>query len=105
MSKEEDWQPGDLALCVAETPNPFLNNPRAVPGSIHTVEAVCPGWDVPIMLVLCGAYSHHPTKGHRSSRFRKIRPHTPDEEDEETIRLLKGDPVFSDDDIGGWIDE
>lgn len=108
MSKEEDWQPGDLALCVKGGHLSGLPiGPYPTVGCLYSVEAVeiYDDWDCRFLRVPGAPNngSHGPTWA--ESRFRKIHPHTPDEEDEETIRLLKGEPVFSDDDIGGWIDE
>ena len=92
----DDWQPGDLALCVNNTPWEheaeafFLNL-----GGVYTV-AAC---GVPAGgKRFCLAFREISRDGKRgnaycASRFRKIRPHTPDAEDAETIRLLTGAPV------------
>lgn len=102
----DDWQPGDLALCVrdGEVECPDCGGSHAgklAPklGTRHIVARISrcgspehcyPGLEdncaFPVLYLLGGQ------KG-LASRFRKIRPHTPDAEDAETIRLLTGAPV------------
>lgn len=82
------WQAGDLALCVRS--GTFPDNPTH-PGCIYTVKKA---W-VRGARGLCLAFVEVPSRGqkwlgHSPDRFRKIEPHTPDAEDAETIRLLKG---------------
>lgn len=89
----DDWQPGDLALCVkvgrweiVRPGNCPSMNLRA--GQILTVDGV---------KVDIGVSFLHFTLGrgwYAACCFRKIRPHIPDEEDAETIRLLTGTPVL-----------
>lgn len=93
----DDWQPGDLALCMRDGPWQYRSGPPA--GSVWTVESVIVG-DKPgdphhghTGLFLAGIRAAGPTGAFHSSCFRKIRPHTPDAEDTETIRLLTGKPV------------
>ena len=98
----DDWQPGDLALCIKQ--GPWLrvstdgtvikgNGPPA--GRILKVRSVSPCACCPIAL----KFSDWPDAnvprwtGYNAQRFRKIRPHKPDEEDAETIRLLNGVPA------------
>lgn len=137
MSKEEDWQPGDLALCVrggriTRSGGVYIVREVLREGAIRQSEI-----DGLPYYIAGGAsllFEGIPYNGQSGAveRFRKIHPHTPDEEDEETIRLLKGEPVepkieavkwslvetrsvtpeefraifYQDnDDIGGWIDE
>ena len=101
----DDWQPGDLALCVNDAPpreSYFRRRGwKAFPlrkGSIHVVRQIAAAENGKIGLlfegVCAGRYDRtgieivfHP------SRFRKIRPHTPDAEDRETIALLNGKPA------------
>lgn len=91
------WQKGDLALCVKRGWS--IMDPTR-PGGVYVVERV---WINPNGRHLClgfvGVDSGTPYGtpygqlgfwGHRASRFRKIEPHTPDEEDAEIIRLLTG---------------
>lgn len=90
----EDWKPGDLALCVK-------SGPGTESGRIYTVADVCE----PGAFTDTGAYNSFgclalrfteidyaaiPHCWSSCTRFRKIRPHTPDEEDRETIALLTG---------------
>lgn len=89
MSGGEDWAPGDLALCVNSEPRAYARKPLRS-GAIYTVSNVhvCAG----VGLELVGVKSVA-LYGFDASRFRKIRPHNPDAEDAETIRLLNGAPV------------
>ena len=88
----DDWQPGDLALCVRGGLSRF--DPTR-PGAVYTVsDIVFNDTDNEYGL----AFNEVPTEGpdyygFYTARFRKIRPHTPDAEDAETIRLLTGAPV------------
>ena len=87
----DDWQAGDLALCVYsfKTGTEFCVKPRA--GQVCSVVTVTQG------VTLAGLVLREcPTAnrlGWRATAFRKIRPHIPDEQDAETIRLLNGVPV------------
>ena len=93
----DDWQAGDLALCVMDGENTRK-------GQVFTVEAVQgpvhyrPGWGLPggEAIALVFKEVRHPRNSfgrYISLRFRKIRPHTPDAEDAETIALLTGQPA------------
>lgn len=85
-----DWQPGDLALCIA--PHRHSDgHPSVRPGGIYTVEAVG-HWFEPALL-LKGLPSRHVSRCHAACRFHRIPPHEADAEDRETIRLLNGVPV------------
>lgn len=83
----DDWQVGDLALCVRDGPDT-----RA--GVIYTVEIIgtCPA-GVGLRFFEMRRFYTYPWKWSIARRFRKIRPHTPDADDRETIALLKGKPV------------
>lgn len=101
----DDWQAGDLALCVNDrrivcAGCGMVQNGRKAPKSGHTATVVhirtCGdtptsfGRFVPCpqpVLVLDSGYSGI------TPRFRKIRPHVPDAEDRETIALLAGKPA------------
>jgi len=96
-----DWQPGDLALCVRGGLWRGLNGKTInalESGGLYTVREVhlagAPNtklWPAgAIGLVLIGIDAGGPFS---AARFHKIRPHTPDAEDAETIRLLTGKPV------------
>jgi hypothetical protein len=94
----DDWEPGDLALCVRGGPpiRPFKQwagengaDYDLVPGRIYTVDRVDHEWG------FVGLHFEGYDWSWLASRFRKIRPHTPDEEDREVIELLtkKREPV------------
>ena len=86
----DDWQVGDLAQYVGPDD-----------GEIES------GWDPQFLAIYTVCYVHldgnleleqdpekfHPLGSWAPYRFRKIRPHTPDAEDAETIALLTGAPV------------
>ena len=93
----DDWQAGDLALCMGD---PIVSNCRR--GAIYTVTAVIHGLNfasgIRTGLVLDGvqhpvAFAFWGVHACAARCFRKIRPHTPDAEDAETIRLLNGKPL------------
>lgn len=87
----DDWQVGDLALCVGAFPTreQFWN---PVCGGVYTVAEYGAGpeggW-----LDLEEDIDKQPDFAWPSSHFRKIRPHLPDAEDAETIRLLNRAPA------------
>jgi hypothetical protein len=95
----DDWQPGDLALCVS-TQNRLMADgaiaaagKRLRRGALYTVASVL---SHSIGLGRPGMYlelTEQPGQSAGAWRFRKIRPHTEDEEDRETIRLMRGAPV------------
>ena len=89
----DNWQPGDLALCV----RPEMN---ARAGGVYSVESVfydyghsdtAEGWGL--------AFSDlEPTGdngGYDAWRFHRIPPHKADAEDRETIELLTGKPLLA----------
>lgn len=95
----DDWKPGDLALCVKQgrwrsTLTGRYRRCSMRAGQVHTVRrfGMCPMSGV-ATLWLEGFLGERGADGFAAVRFRKIRPHTPDEQDEETIRLLTGAPV------------
>ncbi len=91
----DDWQPGDTALCIKSCP-------YTQSGCKYVVTSVSRPGDINE-----GFQHHNPEPfGLRFSgisfrrgdwcagrRFTKLRPHTPDAEDAETIRLLTGAPA------------
>jgi hypothetical protein len=85
----DDWKPGDLALCVRGCP---VGLDDTKPGAIYTVGHVTSALDYSGR-VLYLKEAPHRGSGSRDYRFRKIHPHTPDEQDAETIRLLNGVPT------------
>lgn len=93
---DQNWQVGDLALCIERDwqggPSVGSVNRVQFAGCFSTHELIArvdqpgePG-------VWLGFYAF-PGDGFHASCFRKIAPHTPDEEDAETIRLLTGQPA------------
>jgi hypothetical protein len=94
MSGGDDWAPGDLALCVDTgiSPEGFDASYLEL-GRIYTVYAVGVDPLGQFGLYLDELESDGFNGGVLAWRFLKIRPHTPDAEDAETIRLLTGKPV------------
>ena len=92
-----DWAVGDLAKCVRVRLPDFPDHGNWVKGGgleygqIYIVEDVI-NWFGHIGLVV-SVRSPHRTGSWAHEQFRKIKPHTPDEQDEITIRLLTGVPV------------
>lgn len=94
----DDWQVGDLALCVNDAADPNYGM-LFVRGAVYTVSAVVfiqGAWSVTFGefgggfgLLFDKVATPIPAD---PRRFRKIRPHKPDEEDRETIALLTGQP-------------
>lgn len=94
----DDWTPGDLALCVKGGGSSYFKGinenswgDRLRPGAVYTVRKVEPS---ELDASVVGLWLVGVSGGWIASRFRKIRPHTPDAEDTETIRLLTGEPVL-----------
>lgn len=95
----DEWQVGDLALCVTPWEQWRSKNettPR--PGSVHQVIGIIHGVEwlqgtTGPALVLDGVRHMNPCGGVWHGRFRRIPPHEADAEDAETIRLLTGAPV------------
>ena len=89
----EDWKPGDLALCIKigdwihVISRKIGRGPRA--GNVLRVRNVV-SREGTTWLFLDGWPGNKMSDAYGSRRFRKINPHTPDAEDEETIRLLNG---------------
>lgn len=79
----ENWQAGDLALAIGK-PSKWDIAQGYRKGGIYTVEGRSDIFGT-LVLKLKGLPG-----GWRASAFRRIPPHTPDAEDEETIRLLRG---------------
>ena len=90
-----DWQVGDLALCISSSAGQPGSCSNLRKGGIYTVTEVRFGESI---LGLC--FREHVVgrvggSWIRASGFRKINPHVPDAEDEETIRLLNGEPALA----------
>lgn len=95
----DDWQIGDLALCIKDPCTP-KNSTRA--GRVYEVERV---WTHPdegqLALDFFGINNGHRDPkidafwGHLPARFRKITPPPADEFDREVIELLRREPVPS----------
>lgn len=89
----EDWQPGDLALCIKSTENGTIKSGYV--GVVVRVE-VAEDWyrdGGQTGLYFQDRRGVYGDGGFNACRFRKIKKHTPDAEDAETIRLLKGEKV------------
>ena len=94
----EDWQVGDLALCVR---GGFISGlgglEYPVGGRVYIVGAVVHDWKfqtrkTPGLQLVDGPPNRRGSRIWAAFRFRKIHPHTPDAEDVETIRLLTDQP-------------
>lgn len=88
----DDWQAGDLALCVTTEYQDRPGNDPWVPksGGVYQVSGVD---RYPTGLFLEFADdpdAFNPELGWEAKDFRKIHPHAPDAEDRETIDLLNG---------------
>ncbi len=93
-----DWAPGDLALCIKQgrwrSDGMFSRGPKA--GAVLTVRRVgSDGNGLPTIWFI-GWPGDEGADGYNPARFRKIRPHIPDAEDAETIRLLNKQPATED---------
>lgn len=97
----DDWQVGDLALCVDDGPaKTYGGRPEADPswlrnlrrGAIYRVSGLVPGRSGDTL----GMWDEDRHAGGCVTRFRKIRPHAPDAEDLRTIALLNGNPEPAD---------
>ena len=96
----DDWKSGDLALCVRGGRYPKVYSARKsfpVSGRIYTVVSYAK--DVEFIdgpragLFFSDAPMNRGARVWSACRFRKIYPHVPDAEDEETIALMRGSPV------------
>lgn len=103
---DQNWQVGDLALCISHEgfyaefsnglPFPPIGSVRQVKRVIFERKRTIRRWFKPNICVLGGAWlviEGCEALNLHNSNFRKIKPHAPDEEDAETIRLLNGQPV------------
>lgn len=96
----DNWEVGDLALCVNVGDLLISTSPKRIrgtagrrlrKGAVYTVVEIrhrTTSGTVAELLVTAETGG----RSAASLRFRKIDYHTPDAEDEETIRLLKGEP-------------
>lgn len=87
----DDWQVGDMALCVNASPCVHTGLAALRRGAIYTVEGVriCETrgtWPTPLALDMHGITRTR--NGWSAARFRKIRPHQEDEDDREVVALL-----------------
>jgi hypothetical protein len=91
----DDWQAGDLALCVNNSDNiPLPAGYMTTGGRLLRVGAVynvrsivdCPYTNIPL-LVLEEVASQNPTGGFNAIRFRKIRSLTDEEREEALLEM------------------
>lgn len=84
----DDWQVGDLALCISGKRVPKGAREGFAPngekflhqGGVYTVEAVVRPFQM-LGLVLEGHHSVHPSRAYLASSFRRIKPLTDEERD------------------------
>jgi hypothetical protein len=90
----DDWQKGDLALCVSiELPGRIPSKILRV-GAVYTVNSVrWSGGEQCTPLGLAEVKSRGKMGDWYAVLFRKIRPHTPDAFDAEIIDLISRKPV------------
>lgn len=88
----DDWQVGDLALCIRQPEGPLAYAWTVKVGGIYTVCEVI-FWESELWGL---NFAEDPylddVSCYDPECFRKINPHAPDVEDEETIRLLNSAP-------------
>ncbi|RKF23350.1 hypothetical protein D6851_02440 [Altericroceibacterium spongiae] len=92
---DHNWKAGDMALCVHDGGWNLLDGTDAEgpnAGEINTVRRVGSDPAGVIGLWFEDYPGDRPCDGYPAKSFRKIRPHAPDAEDAETIRLLKRQP-------------
>ena len=95
----DDWQKGDLALCVRGGAWPgFTASTAPKCGAVYRVSSVerAPShWPTGglALLLADGPPNNSGISIWSEVRFRKIRPHEADAEDRETIALLTGKPA------------
>lgn len=92
----DDWQIGDLALCVADRLPPPRDKPTKLlrVGAVYTVRSV--RWsegDQCVAIGLQEVRSRGPLGDFHAMVFRKVTPPAADEFDRETVRLLNGEQV------------
>lgn len=91
----ENWNPGDLALCVDTPQHCTLGTLHPCrPGGIYTVERVVLAADGELGLGLVGiVFPNTKLNADSAAHYRRIAPHTADTEDEYTVFLLTGAPM------------
>lgn len=90
----ENWQSGDLALCVAKAGRGAVHTGwDASVGGIYTVSFVAEFVDGGIALDLEEDEAFHPQCGFCASRFRKVTPPAADADDQEIIEIMQGKPA------------
>lgn len=90
---DQNWQVGDLALCLGGVNGWWSHRSHDThgpkPGSVHKVEEL----DIFQGTTFLVFAEFGRDESFYGPSFLKIEPHAPDEEDAETIRLLNGQPV------------
>jgi hypothetical protein len=96
----DDWQKGDLALCVNDAPNPFYGGRSTVArGRVYTVEAVSERRPHSLFgmtrgLLLSGIRSKVSALGSfAEQRFRKIKPLTDEEREQFAAEMNTREPA------------
>ena len=93
MSGGDNWQAGDLALCVKAPTRPGHDG-LTVPGRIYEVSGVWRDIANSLVLGFVGvAEKGDNFCGHLAFRFRKVTPPKADEFDREVIDLMLGKPA------------
>lgn len=91
----DDWQVGDLALCIAQSWHKFgfyCPNDPVRAGGIYTVRAIGK-WRGITIIWIEGVGGDHVGDAYEANAFRKVTPPEADEFDRETIDLMNGAPV------------
>lgn len=83
----EDWNKGDLALCVDDTPNRVWGKSDLRLGRVYVVTHTT--WVDGLQGLFLDTARSQATHGFRSSRFIKVTPQEEDEFDRETIEMEK----------------
>jgi hypothetical protein len=84
-----DWQVGDLALCVVTSGRKVHKGDGCRKGRIYRVIGTAVDWVGNLGIVLDGKRSDHPSGAFLATAFRKIRPDEHEACEPEFVTLLK----------------